>query len=64
MDPSVVSKCDCDLQYRQGDDKKPANYISRHPTEKPDLRNIAEDFVQYICDNAAPKAMTPDDIRK
>ena len=49
----------CKLVYRPGRDaENPADYMSRHPSSKPVEQNIAEDYVNYVCNNAVPKAMT------
>ncbi|CAB4030059.1 Retrovirus-related Pol poly from transposon, partial [Paramuricea clavata] len=49
-----------EIIYRPGkDDANPADFISRHPdktTPFPD--NIAENYVNYLCNNVTPKAMT------
>ena len=49
-----------ELKYRPGkDDQNPADYLSRHPASlSPQMTDKAEDFVNYICKNAVPKAMT------
>ena len=55
----------CQLIYRPGkDDENPADFMSRHPriTEREE-RNIAEDYVNYICNRAVPKAMTLQEIK-
>ena len=50
---------DCQLVYRPGHDN-PADYLSRHPLPDNDnaVVNSVEEYVNYICRNAVPKAMT------
>ena len=55
-----------EIIYRPGkDDANPADFISRHPdkaTPFPD--NIAENYVNYLCNNIIPKAMTLSEVQK
>ncbi|CAB3977432.1 Transposon Ty3-I Gag-Pol poly [Paramuricea clavata] len=55
-----------EIIYRPGkDDANPADFISRHPhkaTPFPD--NIAENCVNYLCNNVIPKAMTMSEVKK
>ena len=55
----------CQLTYRPGKDaENPADFMSRHPsTAECEERNIAEDYVNYICNQAVPKAMTLQEIK-
>ena len=55
----------CQLIYRPGKDaENPADFMSRHPgTAECEERNIAEDYVNYICNQAVPKAMTLQEIK-
>ena len=52
------------LQYSPGrDTPNPADYMSRHPYSMPQKDNAAEEYVRYISNNAAPKAMTLAEVR-
>ena len=52
------------LVYNPGkDEANPADYLSRHPTEKPKRDNKAEEYISYVATNAVPKSMTLDEIR-
>ena len=55
----------CQLIYRPGKDaKNPANFMSGRPsTAKCEERNITGDYVNYICNQAVPKAMTLQEIK-
>ncbi|KAK3720930.1 hypothetical protein QZH41_014537, partial [Actinostola sp. cb2023] len=55
---------DYQLIYRPGKDDNPADFMSRHP-DTPDQveRSIAEEYVNYVCNNAVPKAMTLQEIK-
>ena len=50
----------CHLVYRPGKDaENPADFMSRHPNLQATAeRNVAENYVNYVCTNAIPKAMT------
>ena len=53
-----------ELRYRPGkDDKNPADYTSRHPCSTESSDPI-EDYVNYVCNFAVPKAMTLDQVRQ
>ena len=56
---------DYKLIYRPGKDaENPADFMSRHPSPSdPELPNLAEDYVRYVCSNAVPKAMTLEEIK-
>ena len=44
--------------------ENPADFMSRHPSNTDsEERNIAEDYVNYICNQAVPTAMTPQEIK-
>ena len=51
--------------YRPGKDaENPADFMSRHPNIRPsNKRKVADEYVNSVCDNAVPKAMTLDDIK-
>ena len=53
-----------ELKYHPGkDDENPANYLSRHPAStSPPKTDRAEDFINYVCKNAVPKAMTMEQV--
>ncbi|XP_052788463.1 uncharacterized protein K02A2.6-like [Mya arenaria] len=51
------------LEYRPGK-TNPADYMSRHPHDKPNRDNAAEAYVAYISQHAVPKAMTLEDVRR
>ena len=67
-----------ELKYRPGkDDKNPADYMSRHPTDDSteteetnsarrteETDNSTENYVRYICNAAVPKAMTTDEVKQ
>ncbi|PFX34364.1 Retrovirus-related Pol polyprotein from transposon opus [Stylophora pistillata] len=55
----------CQLIYRPGEDaENPADFMSRHPSDiDSEGRNIAEDYVNYVCNQAVPKAMTLQEIK-
>ena len=57
---------DCKLIYRPGKyAENPADFMSRHPRPSdPELPNLAEDFVHYVCSNAVPKAITLEEIKQ
>jgi len=56
---------DYQLIYRPGkDDDNPADFMSRHPNTPDQVeRSIAEEYVNYVCNNAVPKAMTLQEIK-
>lgn len=47
------------VQYKPGKSNA-ADYMSRHPFKRAtsEVSNIAEDYVNYITENAVPKALT------
>ena len=53
------------LIYRLSKDaENPANFMSRHPSNTDSEEcNIAEDYVNYICNQSVPTAMTPQEIK-
>jgi hypothetical protein len=55
-----------EIIYRPGkDDANPADFISRHPNKAtPFPDNIAENYVNYLCNNIIPKAMTLSEVQK
>ena len=55
----------CHLVYRPGkDDENPADFMSRHPNHQVTTeRNVADEYVNYVCTNAVPKAMTLQEIQ-
>ena len=56
---------DCQLLYRPGrDTKNPADFMSCHPnTSETERQNIAENYVNYLCNNTIPKAMTLPEVK-
>ena len=57
---------DCKLIYRPGrDSENPAGFMSLHPSSSQlDEQNLAEDYVNFVCTNAVPKAMTLEEIKQ
>ena len=55
----------CHLVYRPGKDaENPADFMSRHPNLQATVeRNVADEYVNYVCTNAVPKAMTLQEIQ-
>ena len=55
----------CQLFYRPGKDaENPADFMSRHPeVSGSQVPNLAEEYINYVCHNAVPKAMTLDEVR-
>ena len=55
----------CHLVYRPGKDaENPADFMSRHPNPQATAeRNVADEYVNYVCTNAIPKAMTLQEIQ-
>ncbi|XP_014676330.1 PREDICTED: uncharacterized protein K02A2.6-like [Priapulus caudatus] len=43
------------------DDENPADYMSRHP-DQPAATDAAEDYINYVCTNSVPKALTVRDV--
>ena len=62
---ATIDADSCQLVYRPGKDaENPADFMSRHPnTRANNKRNEADEYVNYVCKNAVPKAMTLDDIK-
>jgi len=53
-----------ELVYRPGkDENNPADYVSRHPVGKA-TQNIGEDYINYVCSNAVPKALSIEAIQQ
>ncbi|PFX24758.1 Retrovirus-related Pol polyprotein from transposon 17.6 [Stylophora pistillata] len=57
---------DCQLIYQPGRDaENPADYMSRHLCPiAPEEQNLAEDYANYVCSNAVPRAMTLKEIKQ
>ena len=57
---------DCKLIYLPGKDaENPADFSSRHPCPSDsELQNLAEDYGNYVCTTAVPKAMTLEDVKQ
>ena len=55
---------DCQLVYRFGrNEENPADFISRHPNaSEVQEQNVAEEYANYVCINAIPKAMTIQEV--
>ena len=55
---------DCQLFYRSGrNEENPAEFISRHPNaSEVQEQNVAEEYANYVCINAIPKAMTIQEV--
>ena len=53
------------LVYKPGkDEKNPADFLSRHPNcSEPQPARVAEEYVNYVCTNAVPTAMTLQEIQ-
>ena len=51
--------------YHPGKDAaSPADFISRHPNLRATAeRNVADEYVNYVCSDAIPKAMTLQEIQ-
>ena len=57
----------CKLIYRPGRDaENPADFMRRLPSSSQlDKQNLADyDYVNFICTNAVPKAMTHEEIKQ
>jgi hypothetical protein len=53
------------LEYRPGKDElNPADFMSRHPHEKPTRDNAAEAYVAFVSQHAVPKSMSLDEVRE
>ena len=57
---------DCKLIYLPGKDaENPADFSSRHPyPSDSELQNLAEDYGNYVCTTAVPKAMILEDVKQ
>ena len=57
---------DCQLIYRPGRDAdNPADFMRRHPSSTvPEEQNLPEDYVNYVCSIAVPKAMTLEEFKQ
>ena len=55
---------DCQLFYRYERNKEnPADFISCHPNaSEVQEQNVAEEYANYVCTNAIPKAMTIQEV--
>ena len=55
---------DCQLFYRSGrNEENLADFISRHPNaSEVQGQNVAEEYANYVCINAIPKAMTIQEV--
>ena len=55
----------CHLVYRPGKDaENPADFTSRHPNLQTTAdRNVADEYVNYVCNNAILKARTLQEIQ-
>ena len=54
----------CEIKCRPGKDENPADFISRNPDEAIPLpENIAENYVNYLCNNIVPKAITLSEVK-
>jgi hypothetical protein len=53
------------LVYKPGkDEKNPVDFLSRHPNcSEPQTESIAEEYVNYVCANAVPSAITIQEIQ-
>jgi hypothetical protein len=57
----------CEVVYKLGrDSENPADFLSRHPTAAvgTPADNNTETYVNYLCHNLIPKAMTIDEVKK
>ena len=61
----AVKPYNCHLVYRPGKDtENPTDFMSRHPNLQATAeRNVADEYVNYVCTNAIPKAMTLQEIQ-
>ena len=55
---------DCQLFYRPGrNEENPADFINPHPeASEVQEQNIAEEYANYVCINAIPKAMSTQEV--
>jgi hypothetical protein len=57
----------CEVVYKPGrDSENPADFLSRHPTAAvgTPADNNTETYVNYMCHNLSPKAMTIDEVKE
>ncbi|GFR81604.1 transposon Ty3-G Gag-Pol polyprotein [Elysia marginata] len=53
------------LRYSPGKDElNPADYLSRHPTNKPTRDNKGEDYISYVAKASVPNALTLGEVKK
>jgi hypothetical protein len=58
---------DCEVVYKLGKDaENPADFLSRHPNSviSSPTDNTTEAYINYLCTNLIPKAMTLDQVKK
>ncbi|XP_014665850.1 PREDICTED: uncharacterized protein K02A2.6-like [Priapulus caudatus] len=60
FDPTKRSEVVVDARK---DDENPADYMSRHP-DQPAATYAAEDYINYMCTNTVPKALTVRDVEE
>ena len=53
---------DITLRYRPGHDN-PADYMSRHPVNRSSVRNITEEYVNFIATTSVPRALTLSEVQ-
>lgn len=59
-----LQQYDFTVTYRSGDGN-PADYLSRHPISGiPHKRSTAEEYVNFVVENAIPKAMTLQEVQE
>ncbi|GFR77830.1 poly protein like family protein [Elysia marginata] len=52
-------------RYSPGKDElNPADYLSRHPTNKPTRDNKGEDYISYVAKAAVPNALTLEEVKE
>ena len=55
----------CTLVYKRGrDEENPADFLSRHPVRDNSERKSDIEYLNYVCANAVPKAMTLEEVRE
>ncbi|GFR82381.1 Pol polyprotein [Elysia marginata] len=53
------------LRYSSGKDElNPADYLSRHPTNKPTRDNKGEDYISYVAKASVPNALTLEEVKE
>ncbi|XP_060569033.1 uncharacterized protein K02A2.6-like [Ruditapes philippinarum] len=50
------------IEYRSGKDN-PSDFMSRHPLNYMEERNIAEEYVSFVAEQSLPNAMTVDEVK-